>query len=155
MMRSPRLVRMTAAAAAVLVIPLLPAAAAAPVAGPVAGADYQGRIAGAPNSESHVTFTVSDDGKSVIGTNVGPYPMTLECGSGGDPPLQSSKPAKIRNDRFTAHVVYRAEDNSLVGRATVTGKFLRKGKEKGVVTTVVAATPNCPSHSLDYTAHAK
>lgn len=150
MIRRPRLTTAIAVIAAVLVIPLLPAAAAAPVA----GADYKGRIAGAPTGENKVTFTVSARGKSVTDMRVGPWVLTLECGSGGDPPSQTSKPAPIRNDKFTAHVVYRAPDDTVVARATVTGKFLRDGKEKGVVTAVLE-TGNCPSHSLPYTTHAK
>lgn len=151
MLRGPRLVTTTVAIVAVGVLPLLPAAAAPPVA----GADYRGHIAGAPADQAKVTFTVSDHGTSVRTVRVGPWPMSLECGSGGDhPPAQSSKPARIKKDGFTAHVVYRADDGTVVARTTVTGRFLRKGREKGVVTTVIVGA-NCPSHSLGYQAHAE
>ncbi|ABL84027.1 MULTISPECIES: hypothetical protein [unclassified Nocardioides] len=146
MIRRPRLVSATAAVAAAVMIPLLPAVAAAPVADGV----YKGRIADAPEGQDKVSFTVTRHGRSVTGMRVGPWALSAECGSGGDPPIQSSKAAPIRDEKFTAHIVYRADDDSVIARATVTGKFLSRGREKGVVTTVMESE-NCPAHALAYT----
>jgi len=146
MIRRPRLLSATAALAAAVMIPLVPAVAAAPVADGI----YKGHVAGAPDGQNKVTFTVTRHGRSVTDMRVGPWALSVECGSGGDAPIQSSKPARIRDQKFTAHVVYRANDDSLIARTTVTGKFLTRGREKGVVTTVMEST-NCPTHSLPYT----
>ena len=148
MLRRTRLVSLAAAAAAALVLPLVPAAAAPPVA----GADYKGHVIDAPKTFNKVTFTVSKKGTSVKTMRVGPYPLN-SCGSGGDPPTQSSKPAPIKNGRFTAHVVYSA-GNTVISRATVTGRFLRNGREKGVVTSHPVGAPDC-SDTLLYRAHAQ
>jgi hypothetical protein len=146
MIRRRRIASATAVVAAAVMIPLLPAVATAPVADGV----YKGRIADAPQGQDKVTFTVTRHGRSVTGMRVGPWALSVECGSGGDPPIQSSKPAPIRDEKFTASVVYRADDGSVIARTTVTGTFLSRGREKGVVTTVMESG-NCPAHSLAYT----
>jgi hypothetical protein len=112
---------------AVLVIGAVAAIAFA--AAPVKGAKYSGHLKG-QGSTTTVTFRVSASGKKVIGMRVKPY-IPNRCGSGGPPPPQTSKPAKIKNGRFTATV--KAQIPEGVWSATVTGKFLSGGKEQGVV----------------------
>jgi hypothetical protein len=115
---------------AVLVIGAVAAIAFA--AAPVKGAKYSGHLKGqkGQGSTTTVTFKVSASGKKVIGMRVKPY-IPNRCGSGGPPPPQTSKPAKIKNGRFTATV--KAQIPEGVWSATVTGKFLSGGKEQGVV----------------------
>ena len=100
-----------------------------------------------------MAFTVSKGGAWVTHLRVGPAPMTLSCGSGGEPPPQSSSAARIRNGRFTAHVVY-SDGQDVVARSTVTGTFLRQGKEKGVVSSHIVGHPEC-DFSRPYTTHAQ
>ena len=149
MMRISRVAGAGVAVVAALALSTPPAAATAPVA----GATYHGHVADAPSTENAVTFTVSRDGARVEHLRVGPYPMTLSCGSGGDPPRQSAGPAVITRGKFTAHVVYRNGDQ-VIARAKVTGTFLRRGKEKGVVDSHIVGHPNC-NFSLPYTTRAE
>lgn len=148
-MRVSRVAGVGVAVVAALALPLPTAVAAVPVA----GATYHGHIADAPSTESAVTFEVSRNGDRVEHLRVGPYPMTLSCGSGGDPPNQSSGPASISRGRFTAHVVYR-NGSQVIARATVTGTFLARGKEKGVVSSRIVGHPDC-NFSLPYTTRAE
>ena len=135
MFRGSRIVTVSAGVAAAVVLSALPALPALPAAAipPKAGATYKGHIASAPSSQSAVTFVVSKNGNWVRRMRVGPYPLTGSCGSGGDIPTQTTKPARIKGGKFTAHVVYWG-DAEVIARAKVTGTFLRRGKEKGVVT---------------------
>jgi len=148
MLRSSRIMTVSAAVATAIVLSVLPAAATPPRA----GATYTGHIASAPSSQDAVHFVVSKNGHWVRGMRVGPYELSGSCGQGGPPPSQSSKPARIKRGKFTAHVVYRG-GGDVTARATVTGTFLRKGKEKGVVT-AHRFSDSCVV-SLTYTAHAK
>lgn len=128
MFRGPGIVTCCAGVAAAVVLSLVPAVAVPPEA----GATYQGQIATAPSSQDAVSFVVSKNGNWVRKLRVGPWPLTGSCGTGGDLPDQSAKPARIKKGEFTAHVVY-SGDGVVIARATITGRFLRKGKEKGVV----------------------
>lgn len=148
MFRGSRIVTVSASVALAVVLSVLPAAAIPPEA----GATYKGHIVGAPSSQDAVTFVVSKNGNWVRKMRVGPWPLTGSCGSGGDMPSQSAKPARIKKGKFTAHVAYRG-DGEVIARATVTGTFLRKGKEKGVVTSR-RFSDSCVV-SLPYRAHVK
>jgi len=130
MFRRTRMASVSAAVVTALVLPVVPATAVPPQA----GATYTGQIAEAPSTQDAVTFHVSKNGRWVRKLRVGPWPLTSSCGSGGDLPDQSAEPARIKKGKFTAHVVYR-DDAGVMARATVTGTFLRKGKEKGDVST--------------------
>lgn len=149
MLRSSRIVAASTGVAAALVLSILPATATPPRP----GATYKGDIVGAPTSQDAVTFHVSDNGKWVRRMRVGPYPLSLSCGQGGDPPIQSSRPAPIKLGKFTAHVLYKDDAGDVIARATVTGTFLRRGREKGVVSTH-RLEDSC-YQSLPYTAHAR
>lgn len=146
MRRTSHILGLSAGVVAVTVLTVVPAAATAPKA----GAHYKGHVAGASAGSGVVTFTISKQGTSVTKMRVGPYPVN-SCGSGGAPPSQSSKPAPITNGKFTAHVVYSGA-GSVIAKATVSGTFLRGGKEKGVVTTVIVGAPKC-TQTIGYTAH--
>lgn len=130
-----RVVTVCAGVTAAVVMSILPATAISPAvdAPPKAGATYKGYIVNAPESQRAVRFVVSNNGNWVRKMRLGAYPVTGSCGSGGDVPTQTTKPARIKDGKFTAHVVYWA-DGDAFAKATVTGTFLRGGKEKGVVT---------------------
>lgn len=55
-----------------------------------------------------------------------------KCGSGGPPPKQSSKPAKIKNGKFKVRLTYTFSNPTSHHTYTVTGKFLKHGREKRV-----------------------
>jgi hypothetical protein len=133
-----RIVAGCAAVAAIvgLSLPAVPAVATPPVA----GAHYKGMVVGGDPEMDTITFTVSADGDHVTKTRAGQWPITT-CGTGGPPPAQSSKPARIKDGKFTAHVVFRV-DGEPQARATVKGTFLRHGKERGTVKTVLVGG-NC------------
>ena len=103
-------------------------AATAFAANPVKGAKYSGHMTAGPTTR--VTFKVSASGRKVVGMRVKPA-FPNKCGGGGPPPPETSKPARIKDGRFTARV----EEHLISGvaRATVTGTFLRGGREKGVI----------------------
>lgn len=150
MIRSSRMVTVAAGVAAAVVLPVLPAAATPPRP----GVTYKGHVVGAPDSERAVSFVVSKNGHWVRKMRVGPYELSGSCGQGGPPPHLSSKPAHInKKGKFTAHVAYRGENGKVGAKATVKGKFLRKGKAKGVVTTLRFGD-SCLV-SLPFKAHAK
>ncbi|WP_395693087.1 hypothetical protein [Nocardioides sp.] len=150
MVRTSRAAGAGLAVLALSTLSLVPAAAVAP-AGPVAGAVYHGRVAGAPTTEGAVSFRVTKSGARVAAVRVGPYPLTLSCGSGGDPPHQTSQPVPIRHGAFTARIAYSGDDGVVGARATVTGVFLRNGRAKGTVSSHVVGRTDC-DFSLPYTA---
>ena len=149
MSRGSRVLTVVAIVVTALALSFVPAASVAPVA----GATYEGQVTGAPQSENAVSFTVSENGRWVTHLRVGEYPMTLGCGSGGDPPEQSSHAVRIRHGAVTAQVVYKAGED-VVNRTTVTGTFLRRGKEKGVVASHIVGTP-ASAWPRPYTTHAR
>jgi hypothetical protein len=120
-------------------------------ASPVGGAKYSGHLSS--SSADTVTFKVSPSGKKVIGVKVLPE-VPNRCGSGGGtPPPQVSKPATIRNGKFSALVEERLSNGAVSGTATVTGKFLPGGKEKGVVENPLPGAKECAGN-FPYTAKA-
>ena len=147
MLRASRTIGVTGAIAAATMLSISPAAATAPKA----GASYKGHVTGITSQA--ITFTVSKHGTFVTKLKLGPS-LPSSCGSGGPPPQQSSKPAAIKNGKFTAHIAYSASNGNVFAKATVTGKFLQQGKEKGTVTSVITGAPTC-GESLPYTTHAK
>jgi len=148
MRRSSRIVGVAAAVAAAAVMSIQPAAATPPRAGAI----YKGHVANRGTSPPVVKFKVSKSGAWVKNMYVGPYPLNT-CGSGGSPPSQSSDPARIKNGKFTAHIAYRG-GGKVIAKATVSGTFLRHGKEKGVVIGTLVGMPQCRG-SFDYTTRAQ
>jgi hypothetical protein len=140
-----------AALAGTATVALVALAAVAFAASPVSGAKYSGHLK--LSSADTVTFKVSASGKKVIGVKVMPA-IPNRCGSsGGTLPLQVSKPAKIKNGKFSALVEEKLSNGAVSGTATVTGKFLRGGKETGVVENPLPGAEECAGN-FPYTAKA-
>ena len=74
-----------------------------------------------------------------------------KCGSGGPPPKQSSKPAKIKNGKFRVRLTYTFTTGHFT--YTVTGKFLKHGREKGVF--IYKNTPPTCNLNTPYTTTAQ
>jgi hypothetical protein len=145
--RLGRIAALTVVAAAVIAA----FAALALAASPVSGAKYAGHLK--LSSADTVTFRVSASGKKVIGVKVLPA-IPNHCGSGGGTlPLQVSKPAKIKNGKFSAVIEERLKNGAVSGTATVTGRFLAGGKEKGVVENPLPGAKECAGN-FAYTAKA-
>lgn len=126
-------------------------AAVALAASPVGGAKYSGHLK--LSSADTVTFKVSASGKKVIGVKVQPA-IPNRCGSsGGTLPLQVSKPAKVKNGKFSALVEEKLSNGAVSGTATVTGRFLPGGKETGVVKNPLPGAKECAGN-FPYTAKA-
>ena len=89
-----------------------------------------------------VSFKVSRSGKRVSSLKVSPS-LPNSCGYGGPPPTQTSKPAKIADGKFTAKITEKAGNGTVAARATITGRFLAKRKEKGTIKTSVPAATSC------------
>jgi hypothetical protein len=145
--RLGRIVALAGTATVALVV----LAAVALAASPVSGAKYSGHLK--LSSADTVTFKVSASGKKVIGVKVMPE-IPNRCGSGGGTlPSQVSKPAKIENGKFSAVVEEKLSNGAVSGTATVTGKFLRGGKEMGVVENPLPGAKECAGN-FPYTAKA-
>lgn len=127
------------------------AAAIAFAASPVKGAKYAGHLKVA--SSEKVTFKVSPSGTMVTSVRVKPY-LPNKCGNGGTPPPEVSKPAKIKNGKFSAVVKAELSNGLVSGMVTVTGKFLPGGKERGVVKAPLPGAPECAGN-FPYTTAAK
>jgi hypothetical protein len=125
-------------------------AAVALAASPVSGARYSGHLK--LSSALTVTFKVSASGKKVTGVKVSPE-IPNRCGSAGTPPPQVSRPATIKNGKFSALVEERLSNGAVSGTATVTGKFLPGGKEMGVVKNPLPGAKECAGN-FAYTAKA-
>lgn len=140
-----------AALAGAATVALVALAAIALAASPVSGAKYSGHLK--LSSADTVTFKVSASGKKVIGVKVMPE-IPNHCGSaGGTLPLQVSKPAKIKNGKFSAVVEETLSNGAVSGTATVTGKFLSGGKEMGMVKNPLPGAKECAGN-FPYTAKA-
>lgn len=140
-----------AAAAVVGLTASLGPAAATP---PVAGAHYKGITVGGTPEMDQISFNVSADGHRVTKVRAGAWPIS-KCGAGGAKPAQTSKPARVREGRLTAHVVFRSANGEPLARATVKGTFLRHGKEKGTVSTVYVDDPCDVVTTVSYTTRAQ
>lgn len=109
-------------------------------ASPVKGAKYSGRVK--VSATLTVSFKVSGSGKNVTSLRVSPS-LPNTCGYGGPPPTASSKPARIKQGKFTAKITEKASSGTVIGTAKVTGTFLAKGKEKGTVKTNLPNAKSC------------
>ena len=126
------------------------AVAVALAASPLSDASYSGHLK--LGSGTTVSFKVSASGKEVTGVKVLPD-IPNRCGSGGTPPPQVSKPATIVNGKFAAVVEEKLSNGAVSGTATVTGKFLPGGREKGVVENPLPGAKECAGN-FAYTAKA-
>ena len=120
-------------------------------AAPVKGAKYSGHLK--VSTSETVSFKVSASGKKVVGVKVKPF-IPNKCGSGGTPPPEVSKPAKIKNGKFTVVIKEELSNGLVSGEATVTGKFLSGGKEKGLVKNPLPGARECGGN-FPYTTSAK
>jgi hypothetical protein len=124
--------------------------AVALAASPVKGATYSGSLK--DSATEIVSFKVSASGKMVTNVKVTPF-VPNHCGSGGTPPAESSKPARIKNGKFKATLNEETSNGAVSGTATVTGKFLAKGKVKGTVENPLPGAKECAGN-FPYTASA-
>jgi hypothetical protein len=108
-------------------------------AGPVKGAKYSGRV-NVPASLT-VSFKVARSGKRITALKVSPS-LPNSCGHGGPLPTQTSKSARIEHGKFAARITEKASNGTVIETANVTGKFLAKSKERGIIE---ASLPNAKS----------
>jgi hypothetical protein len=139
------------ACAVVLAAALTLVATVALAANPIAGARYSGKLTQA-TSET-VTFKVNAAGTKVLNVKVKPF-IPNKCGAGGTPPPEVSEPAAVKRGRFVATVKEELSNGLVSGTATVTGRFLAGGKEKGVIKVPLPEAPECGG-SFAYTTVAK
>jgi hypothetical protein len=109
-------------------------------AAPVKGARYSGSVNGTATLK--VTFKVSRSGKKVTSLDVRPS-LPNSCGYGGPEPTHASKPAKVKHGKFTGKITEKASNGKVIATATVTGKFLTGGKEKGTINSVLPSATSC------------
>jgi hypothetical protein len=119
-------------------------------AGPVKGSEYKGTVSGATTEK--VSFKVSAPGTKVTNVRVTPF-VPNKCGSGGASPAETSKPAVIKNGKFSAKLTEETGSGLVSGTATVTGKFLAGGKVKGLVMNPLPGAKECAGN-FPYTAKA-
>ncbi len=139
----PGIMRVAGAAAPTFVVVLLVCAAALATR-PVKGAMYTGTwTRGAQISV--VTFKVSADGRSVMGTTL-PNNEPVFCQGGGfGLPLGQAKAARIsRSGRFSVKLeLYFAPAKQNQGTVTVAGRFLPRSRASGTVTTAFTKVKAC------------
>jgi hypothetical protein len=98
------------------------------------GATYSGRLkpeAGPASEGLPISLDVSASGTKAT-VKMESFP--LFCEGGGPPQVVHFKPAKISGDKFTASGTEKTEKQfggELTATATVTGKFLAGGRERG------------------------
>jgi hypothetical protein len=111
---------------------VLASAGIALASNPIDNGHYSGHYQGRPTDS--ITFTVSATGKKVIDIDVS-TPFKCNGGCGG---VESGigGTARIHKNKFTAKIKLHAPGttNTLEGRDTVTGRFLKHFKAKGTVT---------------------
>jgi hypothetical protein len=112
----------------------------ADAAAPVKGARYSGHVKVTANLT--VTFKVARSGKKVTSLDVRPS-LPNSCGYGGPEPTHRSRAAKIKHGKFKAKITEKAANGTVIGTATVTGKFLRRGKERGTIKSVLPNATSC------------
>jgi hypothetical protein len=128
------------ASTALALAAILALAGIAFAAAPVKGSKYSGPVN--VTATLTVSFKVSGSGKRVSSLKVSPS-LPNSCGYGGPPPAETSKPAKIKDGKFTAKITEKATNGTVITTAKVTGKFLAKGKEKGTINTNLPNAKSC------------
>lgn len=128
---------------------MLAAATIALAAKPAAGKTYHGHVTG--QSTEQVSFKVSGTGKWVRKLTV---PAPLACQGGG---IQSPSPqsAKIKHGAFkkTFLLTFGGGSPGSGGTETVTGRFVKGGKEKGTISTRFKKLPSSCDATVKYTTH--
>jgi hypothetical protein len=115
----------------------------------VRGGSYSGGITPA-NDGVVISFKVSAGGKLVTALTISNTP--LYCSGGGRPTPVHFKSASISsNGSFTStgkYVIAEGPKKGQVGtKLKITGKFLKGGKEQGVLTTTYVGFSNCSGKS--------
>jgi hypothetical protein len=143
-MRVRNLGRILVAVAAVSAL----VAGAAFAAKPAKGKTYSGRVTGSPTET--VSFTVSKNGKRVTKLNV---PIAIRCagGFGGIVPKPPKKIKITKKGTFKRAVKVQGVTGKSFGKETVTGKFLKGGKESGTITGKLTGLKSCQNTKLTYT----
>ncbi len=131
-----RLIASTALAVGAIVALVATANATAPVK----GATYSGNVN--VTATLKVTFKVARSGKKVTSLDVRPS-LPNSCGYGGPEPTHTSKPAEVKHGKFTGKITEKASSGKVIATATVTGKFLAGGKEKGAIKSIEPAAKSC------------
>jgi hypothetical protein len=126
-------------------------AAAAFAAKPLKGKSYFGKVTSSPTDT--LSFAVSKNGKRVTKLNV---PLAIRCQSGfGGIKTKAPKKTKItKNGTFKAVVkAVSVTGKKSFGKETVTGKFLKGGKERGKISgKQLKFGAGCKGTTLKYTA---
>lgn len=133
-----------AAVMAAAVVGVLVCAAVTLGAYQIKGAYYSGSLIVKPHEVDAVTFHVSKDGKRVTELQLSDLPVY--CAEEGPGVFLSFPDAKI-----SARRAFRSTAKTTTGLApaqmTITGRFLRDGSERGVVTTTYRGEPACSGRS--------
>ncbi len=134
---------------------VLATAATALAATAIKGATYSGRLkpsAGVPLSAgTPIDLAVSAGGKVTVGMESFP----LFCEGGGPPQTIRFKPATVTGGKFKTtgtEVTEKQFGGGLTAKATVTGKFLAGGKEKGGFEVEYTKAPSCSGKTTYRTA---
>jgi hypothetical protein len=148
----PRRARRAWALAAVLALVTAVLGTSAALAVSIKPGSYSGpeSYKGSTSSTEFVTFTVNKSKTKVKKLRLVPF-VANKCGSGGPPPKETSKTAKIKNGKFTGTVKEIATDGSVSAKGKVTGKFKAGGKVTGSVKGVLPKAPQCNA-TLQFTA---
>jgi hypothetical protein len=97
---------------------------------------------GFKSSTEFVTFTVNKNKTKVTKLKLVPF-VPNKCGSGGPPPKETSKTAKIKNGKFTGTVNEFTDTGQLIAKGKVSGKFKAGGKVTGTVKTTLPTAQQC------------
>jgi hypothetical protein len=148
----PRRARRAWALATVLALATAVLGTSAALAVSIKPGSYSGpeSYKGSTSSTEFVTFTVNKSKTKVKKLRLVPF-VANKCGSGGPPPKETSKTAKIKNGKFTGTVKEIATDGSVSAKGKVTGKFKAGGKVTGSVKGVLPKAPQCNA-TLQFTA---
>src|SRR5689334_13568823 len=120
----------------------LVAAPAAFAATPIKGATYKGRISRATNVTFSISFKVNARGKRVGNFKLSSYPVY--CQGGGFGSLQQASGTITKKATSKVKLpIYFAPAHSRQGFVIVTGRFAKKGKESGKVTTAFTHATSC------------
>ncbi len=108
---------------------------------------------GFKSTTEFVTFTVDKSKTKVKKLRLVPF-VPNKCGSGGPPPKETSKTAKIKNGKFTGLVKELATNGTVIAKGKVSGTFKAGGKVTGSVKTTLPQLPHCNA-TLQFSAKVK
>jgi hypothetical protein len=146
-MQQVRLGGRNSAVAAALALSALACTSAALATNQVKGASYKGAVAKKPIT---VSLKVASSGKQVTGLAISNLP--LYCSGGGPAiPVHFASALISSQGTFTSTGKYVIAEGHFKGqieaKLKITGKFLKGGKEQGVLTTTFLKTPTCGGKS--------